>query len=210
MTPSTLLICYLGVGVGAAVLVVWRRSQVGPLVGWRATPFVVLLWPFLGPLLFLAETGTLDLGVATGSRSRVLHQLRHAVHRSLTRARLGEASTRRALAAVDSLLQHLSCLDGLQAELDAELGGATAEVLPTLNGLREHREREFQRGLQLLGALQAKLTILYFSHQGERRGAANEREVVEELVAQLEALAELDAEAAPIPLHEAAPWAEQA
>lgn len=173
MTTWIIVIAYLTVGCGAAAAVVVQKVRIGSLGGAPAALVVLVLWPFMLPTAFLAEPLPPPRG-AGRIEALTAEVLAH----------YGSGDPQRRV--VEVFAQRLTHAERRVAELDAAITSAPASVRDELTAMRSDTSGRLDAGCALLEEIGAQLTLLRFVDESE--GESSERENVEALLSQVEAL----------------------
>jgi hypothetical protein len=192
MTAHRIVEAYLALGGVAAVAVLAGRTALPTRERVPLALLAVGLWPFLLPTLLPGEAVVRPaLPSPEGGYGPRLDALACQLQDGWARA--GAAATaERERRRVEGFLQRLRASAARLAELEAALPSAPERVRLKLGELRARTANELEQGLGLLEELLAQLTLLRFVGLGEDHGATAERDHVEELLARIESLAELN------------------
>lgn len=187
MAAPLLLLVYVVIGCGAAIAVWVERRPLGNSRGGAAAALMLVFWPFFLPGLVAPEPATrrkVGPGPAGG-----IGALGQEVERAWRTAGLAGEREQALLA---RFVEQLIGEEDRLAELDLSLAEAPERVRPRLLALKIQGEAELAAGRSALEELGAQLLLWRFA--GKKDGP--ERITVDELVARIEALANLEVEAA--------------
>jgi hypothetical protein len=180
MSASAIVIAvYVVIGAGAAIAIFHRdpRPTVRPLL-------MFVLWPFLLPATFLVEP-------ALGGRGKKLEALREEIRIALARADRSDAHAQRI---VETFVERALIEARSVAELDAAIASAPLSVRDRLEELRDRSVHRIDAAAAMLEEMLAQLTLLRFAELDAKSGD-DERRKIEDLVARIEALANLASDA---------------
>lgn len=179
---------YVGLGVGAAIVVLVRRVAVagqGPAV---SCLLMLILWPFFLPTALDLEPVTLP------TRARRLTPPSSPRLRELG-ARLEDASSGRAEGPMlEAFLDRLGRSERSLAEMDRVLARAPDNVRGQLELLRLRSGEKLEHDVGLLEEVIAHLTLLRFAELNEMEPGEVEESRILGLLAEIKALVELNAE----------------
>jgi hypothetical protein len=188
MSALVILTAYLVVGAGSAIAVAIERRTIGPIRGVPAAFLMLVLWPFILPGVFFGDTSPMPRSGPHEARILPLAERARGLWASTRMSGKGLDAVREQ-AAIDSFVEHLRANDRRLWELDRTLGEAPASVRLRLVELRVATSREIDEGLAILEELIGRVLVLRFSDPGSE--LHSERERIEELLARIEAQAEL-------------------
>jgi len=183
MSAFVIIVCYFVIGAGAAVAVVVQGKRFAGLRGPAAGAVVLVLWPFVLPALGGEPVRVLG----STPRQRRIEALAASFGGAARSAGVDLGTAQ----AIERFVLRLRSGDQRVVELDRALRDAPGSARDKLSQLRAHADHEVEQGCALLEEVVAQLTVLRFTEA--RTSAGREREGVEALLAQIEALAELSA-----------------
>ena len=181
MASTIVITVYVVIGAGAAASAIHRdpRPSLRPLL-------MLLLWPFLLPAALFAE----PLPLRGGHRLAALgEELRIALARSC-------GARERELEIVESFIERTIAEERTLSELDEAIASSPQSVRGRLQELRDRTHHRIEAGVAMLEEMLAQLTLLRFSELSLKDGE-EERRRIEDLLARIEALANLASDEGP-------------
>lgn len=170
---------YFVIGCGAAASLLGSRPARGPLAGIVGIVLMLVFWPFLFPVAFLADTKNAH---GDSSRSVRLRGLASALHDAWN-------DDDRARDVVERYIEGLSTSERRLRDLQAAIDEAPDRIKARLEKLRDRLRDQVDGGLDLLEELTAQLTLLRFAQSSD--DAEEDRSGVEDLLERMAALAQL-------------------
>jgi len=193
MVRQGMLAAYRGVGLGAALFVLWRRQG---SVGERCFHALVAFgcWPFVLPVLLSpGGAGPRAEGSPRSERAQRLEEVAGRLEDCWRQAALEvswAAEQGREHRLLDCFIARLRIQERRLSEMEVALAQAPSSVKERLARLQEGAARELEHSLGLVEELAAQLLLLRFAEVGNPSAARMERGHIEELLLRIEALAE--------------------
>jgi hypothetical protein len=193
MTALVVLVVYLVAGCFSAIVVVLRPVPVASLGKGTTAAVTVVLWPFVLPLAVMSEAPVRLDGVAAKSeRAQRLDAVARRLEEGWARAGGAALATEgRERLGLERFLSRLRASERRLAEMEEAIRDSPASVQERLVRLRDATGAEIDQGVSLLEELAAQLTLLRFADMGDPSIARAERDHIEDLLARIEALAEV-------------------
>jgi hypothetical protein len=187
MIAVAILSVYVALGSIFAIAVVIKRRAVAGLGGLSSFFLMLVFWPFLLPTALLSEADLTRAVAIAGPRRRIAEV---GIHVRDAWIKSGPVEPRER-AVVEGFLTRLEERSKKLDELAAALEAAPPSIRPRLEMLRGELEREIAEGLTLLEEMTAQLTLLRFTGLTERETPGADRDLVEGLLARIEAMANI-------------------
>jgi hypothetical protein len=189
MSRITVIEVYAGVGVLTAVWVALRQD------GWAMRLAAVPLWPFLLPALLGARD---DSHPQPAVENAALNELARRVAESWAQGPAPSVEGARERQVIDGFIARLRGVTQRIAEIEAAREHAPARAQEPLRKMAESSRADLAAGVTLLEELLAQLVLLRFAEL-PAAGARTDRARIEELLARIEEVVNLQAGAATSP-----------
>jgi hypothetical protein len=192
MTAWVVAGCYVLLGCLAVVVVVRQPGRRLPY-GRVATGLLTLvLWPFILPAVVQGEGAVpVATGNAPGSaRAARIDAVACRILEGWAQVSPGGAEGRER-AGIEAFIARLRRSDKRLGEVEATLPGAPGSVRDRLVRLRDLAATDTDKGIALLEELAAQMTLLRFADLAEPSAARVESDHIEDLLARIEALADV-------------------
>lgn len=191
MSSTIVLSLYALVAAGTALWVLVARRSVGSLSSAPAAAIAALLWPFVLPALFSSrDEATPESSSACARVTVATAALRDARRRAghSTRGRIRQST-------IDAFLSRTRARAARLQEIDLALSAATGPTRERLAQLRRSLAGQVEAAIALMDGLVGELTLLRLAGFDDAAAARLERNHLQALLDQLEALGDASLEA---------------